>query len=330
MTTPDFLSHLPTAAQAQRLHATARARLEDAVRRTAAERDAARDMLMDVNNQLDAARTALSKLNRDAELYPHSEERDTERAEIAARIDRLTECKPSFTALHGAATLAHQSATLELAWLDRPDPRSSLPTDTAATLLWHRSEIAAVTAPASGYTVDTYSLPQPGQPWRKNELGTVRRSRARSVVQNWMGEQGAYVLADRYGRLYVARAAWRLEMTPTDLAPPPTEGDVLRTALSVYGFPAYEDGEGGFTWLSVPLDPDATEKETYAGLHFRIASGEVCDRPASAHDEPWGLSVYDADGDYVTTLDPAPGDATLAQDCAHAARAVAQYARTQR
>lgn len=78
-----------------------------------------------------------------------------------------------------------------------------------------------------------------------------------------------------------------------------------------------------------PLDPDATAADTYAGLHFRIASGEVCDRPASAHDEPRGLSVYDAGGNFVTILGPAPGGATLAQGCAHAARSVAQYARAQ-
>lgn len=329
MTTPDHLAHLTTAAQAKTVYTTTRARLEDAVRRTAAERDAARTGLMDVNNHLDAARTALAKLDRDAHLYPHADERDAERAALAAQIGHLTQCKPSFYALHGAATVAHKSAALELAWLDRPDSRSEIPADTTATLLWHRSEIATVTAPASGYTVSTYSASRPGQPWRESQLGTVRRSRARSVAQNWIGEPGAYVLADRYGRLYVACANWRLEMTPTDMAPPHTEGAALQAALSVYGFPAYNDGEGGFTWLSVPLDRDASEEETYMGLHFRIASGEDADRPASAHDEPWGLSVYDADGDFVTTLDPAPAGSSLAQDCAHAARSVAEYARTQ-
>ncbi|MFJ1954383.1 hypothetical protein ACIOGT_24505 [Streptomyces microflavus] len=43
-----------------------------------------------------------------------------------------------------------------------------------------------------------------------------------------------------------------------------------------------------------------------------------------------GLSVYNAGGNFVAILDSAPGGATLAQDCAHAARSVAQYARTQR
>ncbi|MFD0352974.1 hypothetical protein ACFVHW_04380 [Streptomyces sp. NPDC127110] len=126
----------------------------------------------------------------------------------------------------------------------------------------------------------------------------------------------------------IARAETRLELEPTDIAPPATEGEALRAALAVYGFPAYDDDEGGFTWLVVPAAADTPEDEAYAGLHFRIASGEHAERPASGHDQPWGASLYDDEGEYVTTLNSAPAGTTLAEDCAHIARAIANYSTT--
>ncbi|MEV0778890.1 hypothetical protein [Streptomyces sp. NPDC050428] len=328
MTTPAFFARLSTAARARALRQTNRTRLAEAVQRAGEERTAARAALNELNNQLNSSRTELARLDVDAQMYPATDERKAHRSEVAARLARLTDDQPYADALHLAAEVVHESAILELAWLDRPDPVDAAAVTTAA-LLWHTAEVyTAATAP--GYRAITSQRVHTDGTWRSREVvGAVSRARARSIVQNWLDRPEAYVLADPYGRLFVACPDWRMELNPTDLAPPHTEGDVLRAALAVYGFPAYDGGEGGFTWLSVPPDRHASEEETYLGLHFRIASGEDADRPASAHDDPWGLAVYDEDGDFLTILDPAPARSTLAQDCAHAARSVAAYARAQ-
>ncbi|WP_141747660.1 hypothetical protein [Streptomyces nanshensis] len=167
----------------------------------------------------------------------------------------------------------------------------------------------------------------PATPWKKCDPITVPRPRARSIVSAWTRERQAHALQDRDGRLFLALPAVQLELAPCKVAPP-TEGKALRAALAAgYGFPAYDDGEGGFSWLAVPLDPNRSWTGTYEALHFRVSSGERADRPASEHPAVWGASLYDAEADYVTTLASAPEGSTLAEDCAHVARAIAQYAR---
>ncbi|MER7761566.1 hypothetical protein [Streptomyces sp. NPDC097619] len=200
-------------------------------------------------------------------------------------------------------------------------PEATGPDACRAEVLRHGA--SAVNAP--WYTVTVLRCWwKSGTPWRRNDYGIVHRSRARSILAAWAGQPGTHLLRDGHGRFYVARSSVCLELEPTDIAPPATEGEALRAALAVHGFPAYDDGDRGFTWLVVPVDPGASEDEAHGGLHFRISSGEHADRPAHAHDEPWGASLYDH-AEYVTTLDAAPAGATLAEDCAHIAGAIASY-----
>ncbi|MFD0386490.1 hypothetical protein ACFQ2B_40555 [Streptomyces stramineus] len=104
-----------------------------------------------------------------------------------------------------------------------------------------------------------------------------------------------------------------------------TEADVLRGALSTYGISAYDGGEGGATYLVVPFNPHADEDSARLEPHFLVSSGEDAHRLMAGHDEPWSASLYDGNGDYVDTLDTAPGGLTLVEDSAHCARAIAVY-----
>ncbi|MFV8133172.1 hypothetical protein [Streptomyces syringium] len=104
-----------------------------------------------------------------------------------------------------------------------------------------------------------------------------------------------------------------------------TEADILRAELSRHGYPAYDGGEGGFTWLVVPIDPSIPEEDVYLTPHFRISSGEHAHRPVPEHDEPWGASLYDGHGEYVETLKAAPEGTAVHEDSAHCARTIAAY-----
>lgn len=138
-------------------------------------------------------------------------------------------------------------------------------------------------------------------------------------------------LSDHYGIRhvrYLAQTAMKnaRRTVAEEVAPVLTEGDVLRAALGALGYSVYADEERGFTWLVVPLDPDTAEADMYDGLHFRISSGERADRPATEHDEPWGAGLHNSEADHILTLDAAPDGLTLAEESAHCARAIAQYA----
>lgn len=324
MSTPNFLATLPTAPRRQALRMLERTRLAEAVEYTGQERAVARKVVHRLNQQIDATRAELDKQNAYSLLYPPSEEIAAQRTQLAEDLAQLVREHRHASALRAAADVVHESAVLERAWANRPDP-----TKTDGRLF------ANVLCPpvgrfvnAPGYTV-TVLHPDPHvrdrQLWREMHHGTVKRSRARSILETWAERDQAYILRDAHGRFYVATPAQRLELVPTDIEPPHTEGDALRAALAVYGFPAYDDTEGGFTWLSVPLEQHASHEETYDGPHFRISSGEHADRPASQNDERWGASLYDEVGEHVTTLDGSPDGSTLAEDCAYIARAIAEY-----
>lgn len=325
MTTPDHLAHLPTAARSQALRMLESTRLNDAIDAAHDERRSARNAVHLLNQAIDRTRTEADKLNADSLLFPPSPEADAERARLAEERARLAHEHQYASARSAAADIVHQSLLLERAWRDRPTPRANGSALPATLLMPFNGRV--VNAP--GYSV-TVLHPDPHSSallWREMHRATVNRSRARSMLTKWSEREQTYVLRDPHGRLYVAAPGVRLELTPTDIAPPYTEGDALRAALAVYGFSAYLGGEGGFTWLSVSLTQEASEEETYAGAHVRVSSGEDADRLVSQHDERWGASVYDEEGAYFDTFDASPVGSTLAEDCAYIAHAIADFAR---
>ncbi|RSS95080.1 hypothetical protein EF903_05420 [Streptomyces sp. WAC05292] len=324
MTTPSVLAHLPTAGRRQAQRSIRLSQLTRAVETARQQHDDARAAVHRLNQHLDRTRTAVERSNRYLALYPFAPERQEEHSRLGAELAGLEAAQREAAALSAAASVAYESARLELAWLDRP--HAAGPDAGRAEAFSLRDNAVN----AAGYTVTVLSPPlEQGAPWRRTDYGVVRRSRARSILAAWAEQPHTHLLRDAHGRLFVARTSARLELEPTDIAPPSTEGEALRASLAVYGFAAYDDDERGFTWLVVPIAPGAAEDDARTGLHFRVSSGDRANRPASAHDEPWGASLYDGD-DYVATLDAAPAGAPLAEDCAHIARAIAAHSDTLR
>lgn len=324
MSTPNYFAGLPTAPRRQALRIIERARLADAVEHTSEEQAAARKDVHRLNHAIDASRAEREKLHSYSLMYPPSKDIDTQRAHLAKEHAQLTREHRHAAALRAAADIVHKSAVLERAWSKRPNPTNTDGRLFANMLFPPVSRFVS----APGYTVTVlhpYPNVQHCQFWRELHHTTVKRSRARSILDTWAELDQAYILRDPHGRFYVATPTQRLELVPTDIAPPQTEGDALRAALAVYDFPAYDDAEGGTTWLSVPLERYVSHEETHDGPHFRISSGKHAARIASQHGERWGASLHDENGEYVTTLDGSPGGSTLAEDCAHTARAIAEF-----
>ncbi|WP_086809713.1 hypothetical protein [Streptomyces reticuliscabiei] len=302
---------------------TQRIRLDEAAGATSAEVRNAQLRVQQVDQALDRNRAQQDKQAKYSACYPPAEGKEDERAELAEARVGLEREHQYASALLAAAFIAHESVTRERAWLDRPAIGTGEPMPVALLFPFAKKIVDA-----PGYTI-TVLKPKPDSPdpiWRETYHGTVSRTRARSILTAWSRQQQTYVLRDAHGRLYVAAPGLRIELVPTDIALPHSKGDALRAALAVYGFTAYDGGEGEFTSLAVSLTQEASEEETYEGPHFLISSGEHADRPASQHDDVWGASLYDEQGEYVTTLDGAPAGSTLAEDCAHIAGAVAEVA----
>lgn len=217
-----------------------------------------------------------------------------------------------------AAHVLHHSVQMELNWIRHHERVDGQPRPTTG----HRVEdLTNEVLTAPGYTVNTFRAGVcSGRP-RGSE--TVRRARARSMLRAWSRHQGATIHRDDDGRLFVDTDWQRQEFVPTALAPPHTEGDVLRAALKTYGLPAYDEGESGVSWLVVPLGPNVDEKNSDRGLHYRVASGgEHADRPASQHGAQWTAGLYDG-FHFVNDLPMAPGAYDFPQDCAFTARGIA-------
>ncbi|MBV1940806.1 hypothetical protein KUF83_30185 [Streptomyces sp. BV286] len=313
MTSPGFLANMRTAVQRE----AERSRLE-AARRTADQQlTTARHRLRDANNALDRARAHLSKSDKYLALYPPGTERQEDREHQAQQLPKLVRRSGYAAALAAAAAVVSESAHLELAWQDRPvrkEPGAAL-----ADVVGDRLD-TVVNAP--GYRVTVH--PQGDVLWSKTERGLVRRSRARSIVSAWFTNPHARVLQDVEGRLFIVQLLSVIELVPTDIAPPRTEADALRAALATYGFPAVQDGEGGMTWLSAPLNPLTPEDDVHSGLHYRVNAGEQVDRVASAHAERFSVALYDEESDYVDSFYGSRDGMALAEACAHTARAIAE------
>ncbi|MGW0334297.1 hypothetical protein ACWD0J_20920 [Streptomyces sp. NPDC003011] len=243
---------------------------------------------------------------------------------MAHEAQTITEARHT-QALDAAARVAETSAQLEQDWSSGGGMSASEPAQGHAEPvpdLTHLDQL--LTAPGYQVLRSRPKVPTSNGAWFADEPFTLNRARTRRLIEAWAGALDSLLLRDPSGRLHVVNHRLHMELVPTLLEPPHTEGDVLCAALQAYGLPAYEHGESGVTWLAVPLDPATSESNVYEGTHFRISSGEHVDRVASAHDDVWGASLYDARGEYVDTLDACPPGSTLAEDSAYCARAIAE------
>ncbi|MFI9052481.1 hypothetical protein [Streptomyces sp. NPDC053427] len=320
MTSPGVLAALPTRLRRDAQRKAEKRRIREALDFATLERTATRTTMNKLRTKADGVRREAAERDELSALYPQTSaevQKDTE------EFRRLADTMAAAGAHGAAAEVAYESAGLERAWFRRKAAKEDA--GGRAVVAELATGVRDVVAP--GYAVTHLWRREPGKPMELIDTHMVSKSRARSLIAAWFKSENGWVLRDTDDRLFVATPTTVLELVPTDMAPPHTEGDVLRAALESYGFPAYDDSEGGFTWLAVPLDPSTGEDDVYRGAHLRISAGEQADRVASLHDEVWGASVYDADGDYVTTLDGAPAGSSLAEDSAFCASLVAAYAR---
>ncbi|WP_433860248.1 hypothetical protein [Streptomyces kronopolitis] len=318
MTSPGVLAALPTRLRREAQRKAEQRRIRDARRLATIERAATRMTMNKLRTKADGVRREAAEQDTLSPLYPPTAKVRKDREEFSRLADAM-----AVASAHGAAAqVAYESAELEHAWFRRKAAKEDAGGSAIAAELAHG--LRDVVAP--GYAVTQLWRREPGKPMEVIDTHLVSRSRARSLISAWFRSSDGWVLRDSDDRLFVATPTMVLELVPTDMAPPQTEADVLRAALESYGFPAFDDSEGGFTCLAVPLDPSTAEIDVYRGTHLRISSGEHADRVASLHDEVWGASVYGADGDYVTTLDAAPAGSTVAEDSAFCAGRVAAYA----
>ncbi|MCT9075264.1 hypothetical protein [Streptomyces fulvoviolaceus] len=110
--------------------------------------------------------------------------------------------------------------------------------------------------------------------------------------------------------------------------PAPTEGDVLHAALGAYGVPSSPMWECGITYRVIPLDTTANGEDVHTGPRLFVQSGESADRPIDAHEEPWTVTLHNADGEQIRTLyngSHVPGG--IAEESADCAKFAASWIR---
>ncbi|MFE9882591.1 hypothetical protein [Streptomyces sp. NPDC005784] len=130
---------------------------------------------------------------------------------------------------------------------------------------------------------------------------SLSADRVEFVLSQWQKVPYARTLLDASCTYTVALPGSYIELRPVD-EPAPTEGDVLHAALSAYGLPSYPMWECGITYRVIPLDIAATGEDVHTGPRLFVQSFEHATRPIEDHDEPWAITLHNADGDEIDTL----------------------------
>ncbi|MEU1824226.1 hypothetical protein ABZ502_17585 [Streptomyces abikoensis] len=105
----------------------------------------------------------------------------------------------------------------------------------------------------------------------------------------------------------------------------PSEGDVLRAALTACAIPSYKANDGGTSCVLVPINRTANEGDAHTGVKLLISSGEDAERPAEAHDEPWSAHLYGPENDFIDSVFTAPDFLSLDEESALTAWAVLRW-----
>ncbi|MFE9137887.1 hypothetical protein [Streptomyces sp. NPDC007355] len=158
--------------------------------------------------------------------------------------------------------------------------------------------------------------------WCVTMPGPWTREFAEQVVYNWAKADGAWILSNYAGVLFIATPDRLIELWP--IRETPTEGDVLDAALNVYRLQSYPDDFDGVTFRAMAADPAGTD-DFYSRPHLLLYAGELANRPAREHTEPWSVHLHDETGEYVEQVYAAPAEMGCAEQSAACARAVAAW-----
>lgn len=319
--TPGILAERPTLAgitvkkrRMQEELAALNARLQAA----AAERANAVHGVNRLRGLMDNATQQLAEHRALLPLLPPDPRRNDRIAREASALDHMHRRLPHAHALAAAATVAEEAAALEVDWCQQHIlnlHRAHLPLQDAEPVTGRAEDIAV----ARHYEV---SLAPGDGPENRRKL-TQRK--AAGLLDAWMRAPGVTVLRDGAGRLFIQAPGRPIELRPTTLRVPPTAADVLTAALAAYGRDAYEESEGGRTFLMLPVRAETRRAETYAGPYFTIRAGQNVAQPAHTRTEPWTLTLVDALGAEEVLYAGEPGS-SVAVDSAACAQAVAEYA----
>ncbi|MEV0937679.1 hypothetical protein ACIBMX_10660 [Streptomyces phaeochromogenes] len=137
--------------------------------------------------------------------------------------------------------------------------------------------------------------------WNSGSAVPLSAERVEFVLVTWAKVPQARILLDASGTYTVAMPESFIELRPVD-EPMPTEGDVLHAALAAYGLPSYPMSECGITYRVIPLDIAATGEAAHTGPRLFVMSDERATRPIENHDQPWTITLHDADGEEIRTL----------------------------
>lgn len=325
MTTPGILANRSTlaAVNAQRPRLEARlAELTEKLTAASAERVQATHARNQARSKYDNARNELQEHRALLKVLPQDPRRDQRIAEEAEALKELQAACKYNAAWMAAAVAVEKALVLEVDWakldisnLGRPANDGGRPEPVTGT----GDELAIATS----YTVISWFRPRDTDPFEQK----LSRRKAAGLINAWLQHDGAHVLRDAAGRLYISTPFHQIELQPSTLEVAPHEGDVLAAALAEYGWKSKIDGDM-CSYLVLPVDPKRPLDDVYDGRWLLIASGESADLPVSEHAEPWQLDLY-GPGDtdhYVDTLRIGSPGLSLAADSAECARAVAEYA----
>jgi hypothetical protein len=322
MTTPNIL-----AAQATQASITVKRRpllaelleLGERLTKASEERVTATHTANRARGLLDNATAQMREHQAMLPMLPADPRRNERIAGEAVVVETLRQAHLDARALAAATAVVEEALAMEVDWcrqrilnLHRPGTAS-------------HGEAVRVTGRAEEFVVAAaYSVTH----WSGGaEKGTrhLTQRKAVGLVDAWQ-RTGAPVLRDAVGGLFIEPDGQVIELRPVTAPAVRHEARPLMAALGVYGWKAFIDHCNGRSFLAVALDPATPEAETYSGPYLTIQSGQHATRLVQAHDEPWTLTPFDADGASGEPLYTGDPGLSLAADSAACARAAAEYA----
>ncbi|MFE1270591.1 hypothetical protein [Streptomyces sp. NPDC058758] len=295
-----------------------------AERQTAiAELAAAKSDLHTARKHSSRAESALGMLVRSDEYLPPSQRRTAGIRDRSASRQKAAEGRMYAEALLAASGTVLRAAEIALwnATADDLASAQSLPTGFQAEPI-SRPTYPAVLAAFEFKAVDRHRDEDAATGWRVTRPGPWPREFVEQVVYNWAKADGAWILSDYAGVVFIATPDRVIELWPVREAP--NEGDVLDAALSAYGLRSHPDDFDGVTFRVMAADPAITD-DVSSRPHLLMYAGELANRPVREHTEPWSVHLHDETGEYVEQIYAAPAELGCAEQSAACARAVAAW-----